>query len=377
MSFQISDLLLFPAIVQGFFIASFLLSTKKGNPKANGYMAFFMLSSAFMLVGRMIYARFPEGWMVQIALVPDLVIFLFGPLTYFFISALFYKKPIVKKWLHFVPFLTYTLIILYFFTLGASFFDQFAKTRDIWVMFFVVETLGLISNFTYTIICIHLILKYRNKEKNLISYQQPAVKFVSIFLFSIIACEILWLASYTSINFFKQALPLINYSSIWFSMPFVSYIVGYYMLAKPQVLQFEYVTEKKSTMRVHSAGIDQLKTKLHNAIVDAKIYQKDSLTLKELADQIDTSPNNLSWLLNDVYDQSFYDFINASRIQAFIEKIENDEHIKKTILSLALEVGFKSKSTFNKAFKSIYDTTPSQYIKHHYPQKEIAFKYSA
>jgi len=76
-----------------------------------------------------------------------------------------------------------------------------------------------------------------------------------------------------------------------------------------------------------------------------------------------TSTNDLSWLLNNVYQSNFYDYINQHRIAAFLEKIKEKEHKRHTLLFLSMEVGFNSKSTFNKAFKTILQDTPSNYIK--------------
>ena len=94
-----------------------------------------------------------------------------------------------------------------------------------------------------------------------------------------------------------------------------------------------------------------------------KVYLDNELTLVHLSKALDTSTNNLSWLLNVVYKANFYDFVNEYRIKEFIAKLEQDEHKAKTLLSLSMEVGFNSKSTFNKAFKSVLNETPSSYIK--------------
>ena len=50
-------------------------------------------------------------------------------------------------------------------------------------------------------------------------------------------------------------------------------------------------------------------------------------------------------------------------LEAFLEKIEKKEHKTQTLLSLSMDVGFNSKSTFNKAFKATLQQTPTSYIK--------------
>lgn len=98
-------------------------------------------------------------------------------------------------------------------------------------------------------------------------------------------------------------------------------------------------------------------------MVAKKIYLNNELTLKDLAQELGTTTNNVSWLLNNIHQCSFYDYINQYRVQEFILKIQNGEHFKHTILALSLDSGFNSKSTFNKAFKMVKNDTPSNYIK--------------
>ena len=81
---------------------------------------------------------------------------------------------------------------------------------------------------------------------------------------------------------------------------------------------------------------------------------------------LQTSTNNVSWLLNNVYETTFYDFVNRYRVEEFVQKVENNEHLRHTILALSLDVGFNSKSTFNKAFKLHKQDTPSNFIKKHH-----------
>lgn len=63
---------------------------------------------------------------------------------------------------------------------------------------------------------------------------------------------------------------------------------------------------------------------------------------------------------------NFNDFINQYRVKAVIKKMEAGEHTIQTLLGLALEVGFNSKSTFNRAFKRHTSRSPNDYIKENF-----------
>jgi AraC-like DNA-binding protein len=98
-------------------------------------------------------------------------------------------------------------------------------------------------------------------------------------------------------------------------------------------------------------------------MLNEQIYLQNDLTLSQVSELLKTSTNNISWLLNNIYSSTFYDFINGYRIKEFLQKVEKKEHLSHTILALSMDSGFNSKSTFNKAFKREMNDTPSNYIR--------------
>ena len=60
---------------------------------------------------------------------------------------------------------------------------------------------------------------------------------------------------------------------------------------------------------------------------------------------------------------NFNEFINNYRVKEFQNRLANNEHASHTLLALALEVGFNSKTAFNRAFKKITGQTPREYVK--------------
>jgi AraC-like DNA-binding protein len=90
-------------------------------------------------------------------------------------------------------------------------------------------------------------------------------------------------------------------------------------------------------------------------------YRNSDLTLSELAGQLGTTPHKLSEVLNSQLNQSFYDFVNGYRVREVQQRMTDNESQNLTLLSLALDAGFASKSTFNNVFKKRTGLTPSQY----------------
>ena len=87
------------------------------------------------------------------------------------------------------------------------------------------------------------------------------------------------------------------------------------------------------------------------------------LTLRKLAQSIHLHPNKLSWLLNEHFGKNFNEYINTYRLERFKQIANLPENRHLTLLGLAYECGFNSKTVFNTFFKKQEGITPSTYIK--------------
>jgi AraC-like DNA-binding protein len=91
-------------------------------------------------------------------------------------------------------------------------------------------------------------------------------------------------------------------------------------------------------------------------------YLDPELSLYKLAELTDMPPNHLSQVINSQAHQNFFDFVNQYRVEAFKEAIARGAARQFTLMALAFEVGFNSKSSFNRAFKKFTGKTPQQYL---------------
>lgn len=98
---------------------------------------------------------------------------------------------------------------------------------------------------------------------------------------------------------------------------------------------------------------------------DAKPYLDPSLTVQDLADQLQMAPRDLSILINHHLNQHFFDFINRYRIETAKEILKDPANKKLTVLEILYQVGFNSKSSFNTAFKKHTGSTPTQFKSTH------------
>lgn len=110
---------------------------------------------------------------------------------------------------------------------------------------------------------------------------------------------------------------------------------------------------------VDDPGIDRIRTRLARIVADRDVMLDPLLTMPKLASAVGSTPNQLSFVLNQHLGKSFFDFVNEVRVDEASRLLIEEPN--RTILDIATEVGFNSKSTFNQAFKKITGHTPSIY----------------
>jgi len=120
------------------------------------------------------------------------------------------------------------------------------------------------------------------------------------------------------------------------------------------------VKYEKSGLGEQQAG--RIYEQLVTCMSDQKLFSDSELTLAALANALDVHPNHLSQVINSYEGKSFYDYINFHRVEEFKRLAPLPGNRNYTLLSLAFECGFNSKTSFNRNFKKATGVSPSEYI---------------
>ncbi|MEM9000344.1 MAG: helix-turn-helix domain-containing protein [Bacteroidota bacterium] len=107
----------------------------------------------------------------------------------------------------------------------------------------------------------------------------------------------------------------------------------------------------------------QDKEKVIHHMDSEKPYLNPDLNLVELANALKMSRAHLSEIINLGFGKNFNDFINGYRINSVKYLLENGQHKNLSLLGIAYESGFNSKATFNRVFKKLTNTSPSEFLK--------------
>ena len=103
------------------------------------------------------------------------------------------------------------------------------------------------------------------------------------------------------------------------------------------------------------------KTKITKLMKTQKPYLQPDLTLSDLANQLKTNTSIVSQVINTGFAKNFNDFVNGYRVDEYLSKIGTPQYKHLTLLAVAFECGFNSKTTFNRAFKKMTGKAPSDF----------------
>jgi AraC-like DNA-binding protein len=144
----------------------------------------------------------------------------------------------------------------------------------------------------------------------------------------------------------------------------VSITIIYFGLTQPGLFSREEEKPKylKSTLTEKDArGYTQ---KLLDYMETEKPYLTPSLTINHLSGELGIHPKHISQIINENFNQNFFDFINSYRVEEAKRHLLKGDRSNMNILQILFEVGFNSKAAFNRAFKKYVGMTPREFKNH-------------
>jgi AraC-like DNA-binding protein len=123
------------------------------------------------------------------------------------------------------------------------------------------------------------------------------------------------------------------------------------------------IDEAKKPPTFTEDEIKQWQEQIQDYIEANKPYLNPAFRISEIAQHFSMNVSQLSTLINLCFNQNFNDLINSYRIKAFMQRIKEGQLESYTLMSLAYDSGFNSKTTFNRAFKKYAGISPSEYLK--------------
>lgn len=367
MYLSLYELLLVLIIGQCIFLIFAIQYIPKKNTGTNRIIQYLLAIYSFYLIERVIGCKLGLCAIGKYHYLLNVFYLLIGPFIYIYIRRLlFYKsRKYHLLYYHYIPVVSYLIYGVFHIYIFDSIQDLRSYRTN---LFLTVEISFFISITTYLFKSYKLFIYYKNNENKELSFNPISIKYIQVMLFCLAMYMFFWLLGifelFDIITWIKRSL-IYDISCLIFGIQI--YVVSFYNLKYPEIFKIPYPSNDKSESRkknkLDEKEIDNIKNLMYKFFKEDKGYRRPELSLSTLANDINTTNNKLSWVLNNVYKKTFYELVNEYRIDEFIERINQDHHKELTLISIAFEVGFNSKSTFYKAFKEITKSTPTEYIR--------------
>lgn len=346
-----------------FLIIIFMVSANKRR-HINIYLLILVGLLLIGLIGNI--GLITQYWSRQAKGISEFAILFFGPTVYLFVQSTLSEKRFSKADLiHYIPGVVYSLIITFYYILPpAEVIQERINNGELFRVVRILVGIGLTVNITYFILSIFKYIELKKSLQEEVSFILN-IDFVRNFLIAIGICLLIWVVIYF-ISFGNNIQLEINSRRfIWMAIAMIVLFIAYYQMVAPAVFRFESISKetKYAQSKFSHADLDKLKLELEQIMEQKKPYLNSKLMKSELAEMMGINAPELSRLLNERIGMSFFEFVNYHRIHEFIRLAKSPLIDQKTLLGLAQEAGFQSKSTFNKSFKRIMGVPPSVYLK--------------
>ncbi len=371
--------------VQGLILAG-VLAVRQRNHTANRILAVAMLAFTIYLMTTVYQAAGLEEIFPHFIGAAYLMPLLFGPLVYLYaVTASDSSRRVTgRDALHLAPFVLALVACLPIYLLSGP--DKIAFYRalqrgEVPLVIRVIDPLKLLSGITYATITLLFLRRHRARIKD--SYSSLERVNLQWLVRLAAAAAAIWVLAvvFRLTELLQRAEFQRGDDIITLAVALLVYGIGYMALRQPEVFRFDAadypgrapapvppsaIAPESAESRYERSGLSDweaaaVKSTLLGVMDKDRPWQNCDLTLADLAQRLATTPHKLSEVLNSQLEQTFYDFVNGYRVRYVQSRIESQDARNLKLLSLALDAGFASKSTFNDVFKKHTGKTPSDY----------------
>ncbi len=378
------NILLYIGIVQSGFAGTVLL-LQRHVPLSSKLLAAWLYTVAFSFIYQLLNMDFSHVFLPSYRGME--IEFTFGPFLYLYTRTLISEQPQLRfqDLLHFLPFIFFKLLFSFFEGENPNVEDFFASDGLLWLrLTYGISFILSVSVYTYLVFI--LLKEHKQNIKNLYSFKNANI-------------SLQWLRMITwgfCIGFLGSAVSfmIFNTFGFWDFNPgifmisffvFLSYAVSFYGFKQPELFrskdkaerqrpnQSEITTEsegeeaaiapKYQRSGLKDADAQQYLQAIIRSMEEEYLYLNGQLTIQDLADKLDIPRHHITQVLNEQLEKNFYSFVNEYRIIEVKKRLLSDKYKNLTLLAIAYDCGFNSKSAFNTVFKQSTGQTPSEWKK--------------
>lgn len=303
---------------------------------------------------------------------------LHGPFLYLYV--LFSVKSVQRfqwwNYLHFAPavlFYLYMIPFLFFYTeeqklmVNHGVIDDYSGFITFSIFAFII------SGISYVAVSYRLLKRYNTLTRQNFAFSDSIdLNWLKLFIWGmgvifIVATIVIILEEGIGVAFGFNTDPIFFVLIIAFIFYLGYSGIRHKNIFTEQINENPRIVEPKTSGEYKRSGLkdedaEQYHKQLIRLMETEKPYLEPKLTLSSLADELEISANHLSQVINQCEEKNFFDFVNSYRVKEYKERATDPAYQNFSILAIALDSGFNSKSSFNQVFKKFTGKTPSQYL---------------
>ena len=372
--------------VQGFLVAGALVAHRT-NRTANRLLAALVVTFTISLIQEVYYSAglvrvYPHFFGISYPLP-----WVFGPLAYLYAVCASdgSRRLRARDAAHFAPLIVVLIAGAPIYWMSGAdkiaLFDRL-QSGDAPTIIRLLEPSKYVSGSVYSLLTIAHLRQHRRRIRN--SYSSTERVNLLWLLWLSAAAAAIWLLAIAVDVASTLPFPMSSHPDdlVSFAVVLLVYAIGYMGLRQPEIFRYDGPVAptpsetdppsidqaepaapaeryERSGLRDSEAGA--LKAALITLMTREHPYRNPDLTLPDLAERLGTTPHKLSEVLNAELSQTFYDFVNSYRVEDVRRRLAKADSRNQNLLTLAMDAGFASKSTFNQVFKKQTGQTPSAY----------------
>ncbi len=382
------EILLYIGIVQSVF-AMFLMLTKKRIQISDTVLAAWLFLVSIQLFTSLLSIT-NEKYIYSGLFISKLIPFTYGPFIFIYAKMLILEKPVfrIRYWFHFAPFIIAT-IVFFLFPYETANKEEIRNSflgGEILPIHKIYSVLIMISILIYGISILYLLKKHEQKVYNYFSYDSHKTNlrwlktivliFALTYLLAIAARLSNFVLNIHNPVFQPAIFPVIGLTIFAYTISFFGFnqeavfVSESFMrlMQRKDRLKAANQEEKKAHHKYERSGLkeedaNKYISQILQYMEDEKPYIDGNFTIENLSKLLNIPRYYLTQVLNEKLHKNFYTFINEYRVEEVKARIIDDKNQNYTLLAVAFDSGFNSKSSFNTIFKKFTGYTPSQYRK--------------
>ena len=267
---------------------------------------------------------------------------------------------------HFVPFVLVLLLRIPFLMTGHNInFSEPIRT----IILCILQSILPLQAIVYWIFSFKKLQQHQvNINQFSASNEKIDLLWLKSFLLILLVVLVVWFnLIFFNIPFLRHFTPLFYLISVFF--------LAYFSLKQKEVFEFdateignlsEIIHPKNPVAkqkRLNESQMAMLNEKLTELMTVDQLFLDNALSLPVLARSLGATSNETSYLINEIYQDNFYNFINQYRVEEAKKLLLSDEFQKRNIIGIAYQSGFNSKTAFHLAFKKYTGQSPTDFIK--------------